>query len=91
MKKAKRIYITGSVHSLFFKQFVKQHADEHNVRGFLRMREDSKVEVFLEGENEDVEAVVAICKRGPQHANIRNVEETDEKLQDFKEFKILTF
>ena len=55
------------------------------------MREDSKVEVFLEGENEDVEAVAAICKRGPQHANIRNVVEKPESFQDFKEFKILRF
>ncbi len=91
MKKAIRMYISGSIQSLFFRQFIKQHADEHNVKGFLRMREDGRVEVFLEGDSEDVDAVASICKRGPQHANIRNIEEKEEKPQYFKEFKILRF
>ena len=91
MKKAIRIYITGSIQSLFFRQYVKQHADEHDVKGFLRLREDGRVEIFLEGNTEDVETVSAICKRGPQYATIRKIEEKEEKLQDFKEFKILRF
>ena len=77
--------------SLFFKQFIKQHADANNVGGFLRVKENSKVEVFLEGNSEDVDAVIAICKRGPKYAQIRNIEEKEEKFQDFKEFKILNF
>ena len=49
------------------------------------------MEIFLEGNTEDVETVSAICKRGPQYATIRKIEEKEEKLQDFKEFKILRF
>lgn len=91
MKKAVRLYITGNIQSLFSKQFIKTNADEHKVKGFLRVREDSKIEIFLEGEKEAVDAVVAICKRGPKYAQIRNVEEKEERLQDFKDFRILSF
>lgn len=77
--------------SLFFKQFIKQHADANNVRGFLRIKEDSRVEIFLEGNSKDVDAVISICKRGPKYAQIRSIEEKEEKFQDFKEFKILNF
>lgn len=91
MKKAIRLYISGAVQSLFFRQFVRESAESHNVKGFLRKREDGRVEIFLEGESADVDAVSAICKQGPKHAIIRGVEEQPEKLQDFKEFKILSF
>lgn len=91
MKKAMRLYLTGNMQSLFFKQFIKEAADAHTVRGFLRLRSDGRVEIFLEGDKESVDAVAAIAKRGPKYTQIRNIEEKEERLQDFKEFKILGF
>ncbi|PIN92845.1 acylphosphatase [Candidatus Pacearchaeota archaeon CG10_big_fil_rev_8_21_14_0_10_31_24] len=91
MKKARRLFITGSMQSLFFKQFIKTNADEHDLKGFLRIKEDGQVEVFLEGDHEQLESMVAICKRGPKYSQIRKVEEKEEKFQGFKEFKIINF
>ena len=91
MKKALRLYITGNLQSLFFKQFIKENAEAYGVKGFLRMREDGRVEIFLEGESRAVDSMATLCKRGPKYATIRKVEEKEEKLQDFKEFKILNF
>ena len=91
MKKAVRLHITGAMQGIFFRQFIKDHADANNVKGFLRHLEDGRVEIFLEGQSEDVEAMVNICSRGPKYAQIRNVDQKPERLQDFKEFKILNF
>jgi len=91
MKKAIRLYITGSLQSLFYRTFIKENADKLNVRGFLRNREDGRVEIFLEGNSENVDAMSLICKRGPKHAIIRSVEEKPERFQDFTEFKIIRF
>ena len=91
MKKAIRLYITGSLQSLFFRQFIKQHAEKYKIKGFMRNREDGRTEIFIDGTAEDVNAMVAICKKGPKHATIRSVEEKEERLQDFKEFKLLNF
>ncbi len=91
MKKALRLFLTGNMQGLFFKQFIKEAADTHDVRGFLRARTDGRMEVFLEGSKDGVDAVAAIAKRGPKYTQIRNVEEQEERLQDFKEFKILSF
>ena len=91
MKKSIRIFITGSVQGIFFRQFIKENADKNKVKGYVRNLEDGRVEVFLEGDVDSVDAMISICKRGPQHAQIRNVDEKEEKFQDFKEFKILTF
>ena len=91
MKKAVRLTITGTIQGIFFKQFIKDHAEKNKVSGFLRSKEDGRVEIFLEGDRENVDSLVSICKRGPQHSNIRSVEEKTERVQDFKEFKIFNF
>lgn len=89
MKKTVRLYIDGSVQGVFFRSFIKENAERYNVKGFVRNLEDGKVEVVLEGNMEDVDKMIEICKTGPKHSQIRNVEIKDEKFQDFKTFKIL--
>lgn len=89
MKKSIRLFITGAVQGIFFRQFIKEHADKNNVKGYVHNLEDGRVEVFLEGDLQNVENMLQICKRGPRHANIRTIEEKPETFQSFKEFKIL--
>ena len=89
MKKSIRLFITGSVQGIFFRQFVKDKADKFGVKGYVRNLEDGRVEIFIEGNKDNVEQMLNLCKQGPQHAQIRNIEEKPESFQDFKEFKIL--
>jgi len=91
MKKSVRLTISGSVQGVFFRQFVKENADKNNVRGFIRNLESGNVEIFLEGDSDPVDSLISLCKRGPQHSQIRNVTEKQENFQDFKEFKIIKF
>ncbi len=89
MKKAVRLYIEGTVQGVFFRGFIKENAERHNVKGFVRNLEDGRVEVFLEGDIENVDKMIELCTSGPKHSQIRNVEMKDERFQDFKEFKVL--
>jgi acylphosphatase len=89
MKKSVRLYIDGTVQDVFFRGFIKENAERHNVKGFVRNLEDGRVEIFLEGNNEDVDKVIELCKKGPKHAQIKGIEIRPEKFQDFKTFKIL--
>ena len=89
MKKAVRLYIEGTVQGIFFRQFIKDNAERFNIRGFVRNLEDGRVEVFAEGEMENVDSLIELCKKGPKHSQIRRVDVKEEKIQDFKEFKIL--
>ena len=84
-----RLYITGLVQGIFFRGFVKENAENLNLKGFVRNLEDGRVEVFIEGNPDDVRKMIEICKKGPKHSEIKNVEEKEEKFQDFKSFKIL--
>lgn len=89
MKKSVRLYINGTVQGVFFRMFVKENAERYDVKGFVRNLEDGRVEVFLEGDANNVNKMIEICKKGPKHAKIKNVEIKEERFQDFKGFKML--
>ena len=89
MKKSVRLYIKGIVQGIFFRIFVKENAEKNNVKGFVRNLEDGRIEIFLEGIINDVNKMIEICKKGPKHSQIKNVEIKPETFQDLKEFKIL--
>ena len=91
MKKSIRLTITGNLQSLFFKQFIKEHAEKNNIKGFLRNLEGGKVEIFIEGDANNVDSMINICSTGPKFATIRKIEKKEERLQDFKDFKIFNF
>ena len=91
MKKSVRIYLTGNMQSMFFKQHMKETADKCKVRGFLRNLEDGRVEIFAEGNIDDVNTFIELSKVGPQFVTIRNFEVKDERFQDAKDFKVLNF
>ena len=91
MKKSVRLYIKGTVQGVFFRAFVKENAEKIGLRGFTRNLEDGRAEVFIEGDADKVNEMIELCKKGPKHAQIKNVEVIPEKFQDFKGFKVLHF
>lgn len=91
MKKSVRLYLTGAVQWMFFKGNIKKLAEEHNLYGFARKKEDGKIEIFLEGDNENVDKMVSLCKAGLPNSTMKMLEQKNEKFQDFREFKILNF
>lgn len=91
MKKSIRVHYRGTVQGVFFRNFIKEHADKRNIRGFARNLEDGRVEAWFEGDQEMVDEMVEVCRIGPRHSMIKNVEVKEEKFQDFKEFKVINF
>ena len=89
MKKSVRLYIQGHVQGMFFRGFVKENAERYDVKGFVRNLEDGRVEAFLEGNSDNVNKVIEVCKEGPKHVQIKNVEIKTEIFQGFKNFKVL--
>jgi len=89
--KTLRIYITGTVQGVFFRKYIKEKADELNIRGFVRNLEDGRVEVIAEGRDENVNKMIELCKQGSPHSDVKNIETQELKHQGFKEFKISLF
>lgn len=92
MKKAARFVVQGTVQGIFFRQFVKEHADDLKLRGFVRNLESGEVEIIAEGDAETLKRLAGFLKTGPEHAQIRNVVIEERKWSgDFREFKVLRF
>lgn len=91
MKKAVRVYINANLQSLFYRQFIKENAEKRNLKGFLRVKAQSEVELFLQGESSDVDSMIDLCKQDPKYSKIRSFQTKEDKLQDFTEFKIFNF
>jgi acylphosphatase len=86
-----RIRISGTVQGVFFRKFIKEKADELNVRGFVRNLEDGNVEVIVEGRDERVNEMLEACKKGSPHSEIKNIQFQELKHQGFEGFKISLF
>lgn len=91
MKKSIRLTIQGSIQPVFFNKFIRESAEKYSVKGFIRNKGDGIVEIFVEGNINDVNSMIMACKTGPQHSMIRNTQEKEEKFQGFKEFKTMDF
>ena len=89
MKKSVRLYIDGTVQGVFFRVFIKENAERHNLKGFTRNLDNGKIEVFIEGDSNNVMKMIELCKKGPKHSKIKKVEIKSEPFQDFKIFKVL--
>jgi len=90
MKKAVKIVIIGTVQGVFFRQFIKDSADKLNIKGFARNLEDGSVEVVIEGNMDEINKFIEVCKQGPKFASIKEVKVEEKKFAgEFKEFKVL--
>jgi len=89
MKKSIRLYISGLVQGIFFRGFIKENAERLNLKGFVRNLEDGRVEVFIEGNSNEVNKMIELCKKGPKHSQVKEVEEKSERFQGLKAFKVL--
>lgn len=88
MKKAVRLYISGTVQTLFYKGYIKENAEKLDVKGFIRSLEDGRIEAFFEGNQDEVEKLIQTCKTH-KHSKIENVDIKEERFQGLKDFKIL--
>jgi len=92
MKKAAKIVVKGTVQGIFFRQFVKGHADKLRLTGFVRNLESGDVEIIAEGDGDQIERLVRFVEKGPEHSQIRHVGVEERKWSgEFKEFKVLRF
>ena len=87
--KTLRLKISGNVQGVFFRKFVEGIANELKVRGFVRNLDDGKVEVVIEGRDENVNEMLEKCKKGHVNSDVKNVEMEELKHQGFENFKTL--
>ena len=88
MKESVVITISGRVQGVGFRYFVKQKADLLAIKGFVKNLPDRKVFVEAEGDAEQLQLFISLCKQGPSHACVENADIQYCPLQGFVGFSI---
>lgn len=84
----KRVYVSGRVQGVFFRDSARQIANEHNLAGSARNLPDGRLEVVLEGPEESVAEVIGWIRTGPQLAHVEAVAIQDEPPEGMTGFSV---
>ncbi len=85
-----RVFVTGKVQGVFFRQALKVKAKQNNVLGWVKNLADGRVEAVMEGNEENLDVLVEWCHGGPANARVEDVEIRNEKFSnEFSKFDVL--
>lgn len=81
------VFVSGRVQGVFFRRFIKAHATELGVYGWVRNIADGRVEIVAEGEKRKLMDLIELIEKGPPLARIEKVKvswkKATGKFQDF--------
>ncbi|MFZ0043058.1 MAG: acylphosphatase [Solirubrobacteraceae bacterium] len=84
----KHLVVHGKVQGVFFRDSVREKAENEGVSGWVANRDDGAVELVAEGPTEAVEEVINYARRGPASAHVERVDEHDEDPQGLDGFEV---
>ncbi len=73
-EKTLRLVIHGRVQGVYFRDSMRREAQTLTVAGWVRNRSDGTVEAVVQGNPDDVDAIVRWVRRGPARAQVERVE-----------------
>lgn len=87
MKISRRLRIHGRVQGVYFRESMRQRAEQLNLTGWVRNRSDGSVEALVQGEATAVDAMLEWAHRGSDSARVVRVDvETADHEGDFPIF-----
>jgi acylphosphatase len=84
----KRVRAHGRVQGVFFRDSVRRAAEAAGVAGWAANRPDGTVEAVFEGQDEAVERLVELCRAGPGHAEVSQLDVADEQPEGLTDFDV---
>ncbi len=84
------LFVTGEVQGVFFRSETRRRATALNITGWIRNLQDGRVEALFEGSHENVDALIAFCRRGPSGARVVDTSVLFEThTGEFRDFQIV--
>ena len=85
---ALHISIYGRVQAVGFRNWMKESAGKKGLAGWVRNASDGSVEAFIQGEDETLNDLLALCWEGPELADVEDVltqdANVDESIDSFE-------
>lgn len=82
------LYIHGKVQGVWYRKSCQAKAQELGLTGFVKNQADGSVYCEVEGDVEQLMAMVDWCKKGPKLASVEKVRIIDGSIKEFEEFLI---
>ena len=73
MNKRAQIIITGRVQGVFFRDYTRENAIKLGLTGWVINLADYNVEAVVEGEEDKVDKLIELLKKGPPAARVKDV------------------
>lgn len=86
--RAFRIFAKGKVQGVGFRYWTRSLAKSLNINGWVTNRADYSVEIFAEGNTENLEEFIYALKNEHPHARVENLTLEEVNLKGFKSFNI---
>lgn len=84
----RRVIVRGFVQGVFFRDSTRRLAQQHGVSGWVANRPDGAVEAVFEGDEGDVERLVAFARTGPRGAQVQSVDLREEEPEGLSGFSV---
>ena len=89
MRQHVSIKITGTVQGVFFRYYTQKMAEHFGVTGWVANQEDGSVHIEAEGDEVQLQQLIAWCHKGPRGAHVNEVEMTfSKKIYNYSKFEI---
>lgn len=83
------VFISGRVQGVFFRAETQRAANGFHLTGWVRNTADGRVEILLEGKDENVNKMLDWCHIGPPAARVKEViVEEEPYIGEFREFSV---
>ncbi len=79
---ALHISIYGQVQAVGFRNWMKDSAEKKDLSGWVRNASDGSVEAFIQGGDETVNDLLALCWEGPDLADVEDVLTQDSNVDE---------
>ncbi len=77
-----RVLIRGCVQGVGFRAWAEATAATRGVEGWVRNRRDGSVEAVFAGSEDDVLAMVELCREGPPGARVEAIDQVEATAED---------
>ena len=85
----RHVLVSGRVQGVGFRWYAREHAEQLGLAGWVRNLPDGRVEIWLEGREPAVEAMLVWLERGPPAAHVKNVEVVERACEGLAAFDVL--
>lgn len=84
-----KVYISGFVQGVGFRRFIKKHARDLGLTGWVKNLPDRRVEALFTGSKEKIEKMIEECRKGAFLSEVENVEAEWVREEKFDSFKVI--